>query len=74
MVCSMAKQTKITLVDDVDGSTADATVTFELDGSSYEMDLSAANAGKLRATLEPWVEVARRTGGRRRRNAGATAP
>ena len=45
----MAKKITITLVDDIDGtSSADETVSFSLDGVSYEIDLSADNAGKLR--------------------------
>jgi hypothetical protein len=35
------------------------TVTFGLDGTTYEIDLSPADAGALRAGLAPWVEHAR---------------
>ena len=45
------RQTIVSLVDDLDGSDADQTVTFGIDGRSYEIDLSAANAG--RAPLVP---------------------
>ncbi|GAA4836921.1 hypothetical protein GCM10023201_27320 [Actinomycetospora corticicola] len=69
----MATRTTVTLVDDIDGGTAEETVGFGLDGAAYEIDLSAANAGELRAALERYVAAARRTGGRR--SAGAdTAP
>jgi hypothetical protein len=70
----VAKQTTVTLVDDLDGSTADEQVEFAMDGKSYEIDLSAANSAKLREALAPFVSAARRTGGRRRSTAGtATA-
>ncbi|MEU0502501.1 Lsr2 family protein [Nocardia sp. NPDC005998] len=59
----MAKKVTVTVVDDYDGtSKADETIRFSLDNVIYEIDLSTKNAGKLRATLEPWTESARRTG------------
>lgn len=67
----MATRTTVTLVDDLDGGTAEETVGFGLDGASYEIDLSAANAGELRAALERYVAAARRTGGRRAAPAAA---
>ncbi|BBX48980.1 hypothetical protein MPOR_00060 [Mycolicibacterium poriferae] len=63
----MAKKVTVTLVDDFDGEgAADETVEFGLDGVSYEIDLSAKNAAKLRNELKPWLEAGRRVGGRRR--------
>jgi hypothetical protein len=73
----MAQQTIVTLVDDLDGSEADQTVEFSLDGVSYEIDLSEPNAAKLRDALAGYVSHARRTGGRRRgagRPAGVARP
>ena len=61
----MAKQTTVTLVDDLDGSEAAEQVQFAVDGRSYEIDLSAANSAKLREVLAPFVSAARRAGGRR---------
>lgn len=61
----MAKKVIIEILDDMDGSQAEQTVPFELDGVSYEIDLSTPNANVLREALEPYVLVARRTGGRR---------
>lgn len=65
----MAQRVHIVLEDDIDGAKADETVTFGLDGVNYEIDLSAANAAKLRDDLASWVGHARRvrgaTGGRR---------
>lgn len=56
----MATKVTTQLIDDVDGGNADQTVPFALDGTSYEIDLSAKNAEKLRKALEPWVGNARR--------------
>jgi hypothetical protein len=61
----MAQRVNIVLEDDLDGSPADETVTFALDGVSYEIDLSDTNAGKLRDALAPYVGHARRSSGRR---------
>ncbi|NJP35692.1 histone-like nucleoid-structuring protein Lsr2, partial [Micromonospora thermarum] len=43
------------LVDDLDGGDADETVKFALDGVQYEIDLSSANAEKLRDVFAPYV-------------------
>ncbi|MEN3585669.1 MULTISPECIES: histone-like nucleoid-structuring protein Lsr2 [unclassified Streptomyces] len=60
----MAQKVQVLLVDDLDGGEADETVTFALDGKTYEIDLTTANADKLRGLLEPFVKGGRRTGGR----------
>ena len=44
----MAREVQIFLKDDIDGSVADRNVTFALDGTEYEIDLSEANIDKLR--------------------------
>lgn len=61
----MARRTFVELVDDMDGGTADETVSFGLDGVSYEIDLTAENAAELREALGVWAGKARRVGGRR---------
>lgn len=66
----MAQKVTVSLVDDMDGSTAAETVEFGLDGVSYEIDLSEGNAKKLRDALGGYLEHARRAGGRRRAAAG----
>lgn len=66
----MARTTVITLVDDVDGTPATETVSFSVDGVAYEIDLSEANARKLRDEIAPWLNAGRRTGGRRIRGTG----
>ena len=62
----MAQKVQVVLVDDLDGGTAEETVSFALDGVSYEIDLSAQNAAQLRESLSSWVGHARRVGGRTR--------
>lgn len=66
----MAQKVTVTLVDDLDGSTAEETVEFGLDGVSYTIDLSSGNAGKLRDALADFVGSARRAGGRKRSGPG----
>ncbi|MFD5798263.1 MULTISPECIES: histone-like nucleoid-structuring protein Lsr2 [Streptomyces] len=60
----MAQKVQVLLVDDLDGGEADETVTFALDGKTYEIDLTTTNADKLRGLLDPYVKGGRRTGGR----------
>ncbi|QKW07253.1 Lsr2 family protein [Streptomyces sp. NA04227] len=60
----MAQKVQVLLVDDIDGGEADETVTFALDGKTYEIDLTTTNADKLRDLLDPYVKGGRRTGGR----------
>ena len=68
----MAQRVVVSLVDDLDGGQAEETVEFGLDGKSYEIDLSGANAAKLRATVADYVAAARRPSGRRRARAGVS--
>lgn len=58
----MARQVITTLIDDLDGKKADRTVEFSLDGVSYTIDLSEANAGKLRKALDPFISAGTRLG------------
>lgn len=44
----MAQRTRVERVDDVDGSAADETVRFGLDGVVYEIDLTEPHADQLR--------------------------
>ncbi|GAA4511254.1 Lsr2 family protein [Actinoallomurus oryzae] len=74
----MAEQIIKRLIDDIDGGEAEETVQFSLDGVPYEIDLSAANAKKVRDSLAPFVEHARKAGGgaaggRRRRSRAASS-
>lgn len=69
----MAKTVSVKLTDDLDGSTAEETVSFGLDGKSYEIDLSKRNAAALRKALLPYLEAARLTGRGAGRAAGRAA-
>ena len=60
----MAQKVQVLLVDDIDGGAADGTVTFGLDGVTYEIDLTAGHATELRDALAQWVGHARKVGGR----------
>lgn len=51
-----------TLVDDIDGSEADETVQFAVDGVGYEIDLNADHAKALRESFADWVQDARKLG------------
>ena len=58
----MAQQVNVKFVDDLDGSDAAGTVSFGLDGTTYEIDLSDDNAAKLRDSLASFVAAARKSG------------
>ncbi|GEA88122.1 histone-like nucleoid-structuring protein Lsr2 [Cellulomonas cellasea] len=66
----MAQKVQVLLVDDIDGGTADETVSFSIDGVSYEIDLTSEHANELRESLATWVGHARKTGGRASSSAG----
>jgi hypothetical protein len=68
---SVAQKVQVILVDDLDGDTANETVSFGLDGTSYEIDLSTKNAEKLRGAFAAYVGVARKAGRSSGRNARA---
>ena len=56
----MARETVERLIDDIDGSEAHASIQFGLDGQSWSIDLNVQHEAELRATLGPFLEVARR--------------
>lgn len=73
----MAQKVNIVLVDDIDGSDATETVTFGLDGTTYEIDLNDANAAALREAVSGYVGHARKvsgTRGRKKTAAPASGP
>jgi hypothetical protein len=57
----MATETITRLVDDLDGSEAQRTVTFAWDGRTYEVDLSKKNAAAFEKIMKPYLAVARST-------------
>lgn len=68
----MAQKVNIILVDDLDGSEAAETVTFGLDGTSYEIDLNDGNATALREALSGYIGHARKVSGGSRRGGRRT--
>jgi hypothetical protein len=58
----MARKVEVRLIDDLDGSAAEESVKFSLDGVNYEIDLNKKNAAKLRTGLEPYVKAAKKLG------------
>ena len=58
----MAKRTVHMLVDDIDGTEADETVRFGIDGIQYEIDLSKTNAEKMRGVLARYVDAGAKLG------------
>lgn len=70
----MAQKVLVELVDDLDGTSSDdiSTVSFALDGVTYEIDLTEKNATLLRERLADFLGAARRTGGRAKRGNGPT--
>ncbi len=68
----MATRTTMTLQDDLDGGPAEETVRFALGATEYEIDLNAANAGRFRAQLAPFIDHARKAGRGQRARPGRT--
>jgi nucleoid-associated protein Lsr2 len=72
----MAQKVQTLFIDDLDGSAADGTVRFGLDGADYEIDLNADHAQALHDALAHYISAARRVSGGSRRQArtGRKAP
>jgi nucleoid-associated protein Lsr2 len=60
METAMAQKVQTLYVDDLDGSDAEGTVRFGLDGAQYEIDLNAVHASELREALAPYLEAGRK--------------
>jgi hypothetical protein len=58
----MARQLVEALVDDLDGSKAAETVSFQLDGKAYKIDLNEKHAAALRKALARFIEAAQSAG------------
>lgn len=73
---AMAQKVQTLFIDDLDGSEADGTVRFALDGADYEIDLNTEHAQELRDALARYMSASRRVGGVTRRPArsGRRAP
>jgi hypothetical protein len=69
----MASRVVVEFTDDLNGKPAEETVSFGLDGLSYEIDLTSKNASALRKAFQPWQDSARRSGGSKRGKRGGAA-
>jgi hypothetical protein len=67
----MAQKVVVELIDDLDGGKAEETVSFGLDGRTYNIDLSGRNAKALRKAMAPFVGSARKVGAPRQGRGGA---
>lgn len=70
----MSSTVQILLLDDIDGSPADETVEFAIDGANFEIDLSKRNALALRQMLARYIKSARRVSGSPRSTARSATP
>jgi len=59
----VAQKIQTLFIDDIDGSAAEGTIRFALDGTDYEIDLNAQHAAALRKAMAKYVEAARRSSG-----------
>jgi len=64
---AVAQKVQTLFIDDLDGSAAEGTVRFGLDGTEYEIDLNTGHARQLRNTLAAYVRAGRRVSGGSRR-------
>jgi hypothetical protein len=69
----MAQKVTVALEDDLTGGPADETVRFAVDGTGYEIDLSAKNAAVFGKLLAPYIEHARKARRAQGRRSGRTA-
>ena len=73
----MAQKVITEFIDDIDGSAAERTFTFAVDGTNYEIDLSADNIAEFKSAIGGFIESARKikgsknSDGRRARSAEA---
>ncbi len=67
----MAQKVNIVLVDDIDESDAEETISFGLDGKEYAIDLNVKNARALRDAMAVYVAHARPVSNRSGRRTAA---
>ena len=66
MIDVMARRVSVVTTDDLDGSPDAETVSFGLDGLSYEIDLAPANKTRLAAAVAPYIAAGRKVSRGRR--------
>jgi hypothetical protein len=69
----VAREIRVILTDDIDGSADARAVEFSLDKAAYTIDLSEANIAKLESALAPFIAKAERVGRRKAASAGRKA-
>ena len=72
----MAQKVIREFIDDIDGSEAERTFTFAVDGTNYEIDLSSQNIKEFNEAIAGFVESARKvkaSGTRRRAHNTSTS-
>ena len=72
----VAQKTIVKMYDDLDGSEIDAggkSVSFSLDGTSYEIDLSSKNVEKMRRDFAVYTDKARKVSNRSGRGSAKAA-
>jgi hypothetical protein len=65
----VAQKVQTLFIDDLDGSAAEGTVRFGLDGAEFEIDLNTEHAQQLRGMLAAYVRAGRRVSAGSRRPA-----
>lgn len=58
----MAQRVETTFIDDIDGSVAERTFTFAVDGTQYAIDLSSENIREFNEAIAGFVESSRKLG------------
>jgi Lsr2 len=69
----VAQRIETVFIDDLDGSEANTTIRFGLDGAEFEIDLNTAHADEFRKTAEQYMEAGRKVSGGARRTARSSA-
>ena len=60
----IAQRVSVSITGHLDGSEAADTITFGLDGTSYEIDLNEKSGAAVRKAVNKYVASARRSSGR----------
>jgi hypothetical protein len=68
----MAQKVETVFIDDLDGSKADTTIRFGLDGTDFEIDLNGTHADELRKAAQRYIQAGRKVSNVRRSTRGAS--
>lgn len=71
----MAQKVITEFIDDIDGSEAERTFTYAVDGQAYEIDLSTSNIAEFKSAIGGFIESSRKVkasgNGHKDRSSGA---